>query len=192
MEPVKKTARPSERCDFQTTCLHGSSCVLGTCECPPGYSPSLDLASCVNSILIPQNNARAAALTAPRLQLHEYQTFDHLGSKCTLHEDCKRGAQCLFNVCACPPHTIANSTEHCVPDNHTVRVERRERKMIGKVQGLPGVRCDYTSIFNPCNMGAQCKNLHENDHFCVCPNRMVTNSGGYCTSKLLADTKKSK
>ncbi|KAI6243913.1 hypothetical protein M3Y99_00058500 [Aphelenchoides fujianensis] len=40
LSPVRRTARPSESCDFSVTCLGGSSCVLGICQCPRGFSPA--------------------------------------------------------------------------------------------------------------------------------------------------------
>uniref|UniRef100_A0AC34R339 EB domain-containing protein n=1 Tax=Panagrolaimus sp. JU765 TaxID=591449 RepID=A0AC34R339_9BILA len=59
------TARPSERCNANTICIGGSSCVLGICECPPGYSPTADLTSCINNLLVdvPASTGQALPLT---------------------------------------------------------------------------------------------------------------------------------
>lgn len=41
-----------------------------------------------------------------------------LGQKCKQSIECVPGAQCLFEVCACPPRTLANEIGHCVSENN--------------------------------------------------------------------------
>ncbi|CAD5235781.1 unnamed protein product [Bursaphelenchus xylophilus] len=188
-EPRRKTALPSQRCDYLTTCLHGSSCVLGTCQCPRGYIPSPDLQSCVHVLLHPQNNQSPFI---SRLTLHEHpNSYEHLGVRCATNNDCKQGAACLSGVCACPPSTIANQSEYCVPEKRSVNVIERKNSIVAARGTLPGMPCSVTATApSVCSMGAICKPLNNNLAFCVCGERSVANSAGKCTTKLLADTKK--
>uniref|UniRef100_A0A1I8C1T2 EGF-like domain-containing protein n=1 Tax=Meloidogyne hapla TaxID=6305 RepID=A0A1I8C1T2_MELHA len=126
---VKQRRRPSESCDFSSTvCTGGSSCILGVCQCPPGYSPSLDKESCVNGLLMDPGLIRPRASSAEQ-QKQPQQTSNtlrgkkeepqrlKLGQRCKQSSECVPGAECLFEVCACPPRTIANALGHCVSEN---------------------------------------------------------------------------
>ncbi|CAD5228418.1 unnamed protein product [Bursaphelenchus okinawaensis] len=196
-QPRRKTALPSERCDYLTTCLHGSSCVLGTCQCPKGYVASQDLQSCVHVLLSPQSNNPQIPFFN-RLTLHEHpMSYEHLGVKCKESSDCKQGAACLHGVCACPPKTIANDTEHCVPEKRSLSLEDKKSRLVEETHSntvkkygkFPGMPCNPT-ITSGCALGAICKSINSSTAYCVCDANMVANSAGKCTTKLLADTKK--
>ncbi|KAI6243914.1 NodB-like proteiny domain-containing protein [Aphelenchoides fujianensis] len=131
--------------------------------------------------------------------MHAFKEFEHLGKKCEKPEDCDRGAACLFKTCACPPHTAANESEHCVPEE----IERPPSLLdlplpsvasfltpipSDDIGGLPGTPCGAN---RSCGMNAVCRPLNSTAHFCVCDQRLVTNATGHCTPKLLANTKKS-
>lgn len=140
--PQKQQRRPSESCDFSTSiCIGGSSCILGVCQCPPGYTPSQDKESCVNGLLmdpgrLPPSHSFAQPFTTQKQlpQMDSYSTMPQqpfnahrdkkdqskkqlqLGQRCVHSVDCVLGAQCLFEVCACPPRTLANQQGFCVEE----------------------------------------------------------------------------
>ncbi|KAL3075138.1 hypothetical protein niasHS_013361 [Heterodera schachtii] len=127
--PLKQKRRPSENCDFSSAvCTGGSSCILGICQCPPGYSPSRDKESCVNGLLLeplhsPPMQQRQEEQTKKQQKLSTRDKKDQeqqqkmLGQHCAVSEECVPGAQCLFDVCACPPRTVANDQgRQCVVD----------------------------------------------------------------------------
>lgn len=62
-----------------------------------------------NSILQPTNKHRF-------LTSQKQNGITELGHKCLLSEECVNGAECLFNVCACPPKTVANNYGYCVSE----------------------------------------------------------------------------
>jgi hypothetical protein len=148
----------------------------------------LDLTSCINDLLVQQPIASPliAGIAAPRnrMAMHVYQnrSYEHLGKKCTTNSDCRNLAECIFNVCACPPKTIANATEYCVPESTTNTNHNDDLP-----KALPGEKCN-----NLCGMGALCKPISTLTPHCVCDARLVTNSTGHCTTKLLANSKKSR
>lgn len=127
--------------------------------------------------------------------MHEYRNYDHLGKKCSTNADCKNGAKCLFNVCACPPHTIANLSEHCVPEQNRPSLLQRIYNIpsINKIDTsfgqFPGNTCGEDKL---CKLGSICKPILSATPHCVCDTRLVVNSTGHCTTKLLSNTKKSK
>lgn len=51
------------------------------------------------------------------LTLQQQNGITELGRKCLFNKECIKGAKCLFNVCACPPKTIANNYGYCVSEN---------------------------------------------------------------------------
>jgi hypothetical protein len=165
---------------------------------------SLDLTSCINDLLVQQPGVMSALVARPqsRFLMHEYKNFDHLGRKCTLNSDCRNGAQCLFGVCACPPHTVANLSEYCVPEKirpsllqriYNTPVEFPTNLSVMNSQfdsnmQYPGNKCNESKV---CKMGSVCRAILSTAPHCVCDARMAVNSTGFCTTKLLANTKKS-
>nr|CAD2153382.1 unnamed protein product [Meloidogyne enterolobii] len=135
---VKQRRRPSESCDFSSTvCTGGSSCILGVCQCPPGYSPSLDKESCVNGLLMDPGLIKPRASSAEQ-QKQPQQTPNtlrgkkeepqrlKLGQRCKQSSECVPGADCLFEVCACPPRTVANALGHCVSENISIQTNTQQ------------------------------------------------------------------
>jgi NIMA (never in mitosis gene a)-related kinase len=45
--PRRRTSRPSEPCNVTFTCLGGSACILGICQCPKGFSPRYNSSACL-------------------------------------------------------------------------------------------------------------------------------------------------
>ncbi|KAI3420824.1 hypothetical protein GPALN_014443 [Globodera pallida] len=215
--------RPSEGCDFSSAvCVGGSSCILGICQCPPGYSPSRDKESCVNGLLLeplhspPQQSLPQQPSNRDKKD-QEQQQMLLLGQHCVQSTDCIPGAQCLFEVCACPPRTVADDQrKQCVPEDSDDQAQESVPKMLllrssssplitQKVKSRPGWPCQVDAT-NKCTMGGMEKldyngtkqiNEQTSDQylgfFCVCIDptggqRIVTNSTGHCTPRLLSDT----
>uniref|UniRef100_A0A915ECB0 EGF-like domain-containing protein n=1 Tax=Ditylenchus dipsaci TaxID=166011 RepID=A0A915ECB0_9BILA len=115
---IKRTSRPMESCNVNVVCTGGSSCVLGLCQCPPGYSPSHDKESCINGLLLPQasppehqlyqqpQTARNLPAASNGLGMRRSGSTSpvQLGRQCKESEECVPGAECpLSGVCTCPP-----------------------------------------------------------------------------------------
>uniref|UniRef100_A0A8R1DLQ9 EGF-like domain-containing protein n=1 Tax=Caenorhabditis japonica TaxID=281687 RepID=A0A8R1DLQ9_CAEJA len=131
-----KTARPGDSCDNTIVCIGGSSCIIGTCSCDIGYTPSSDRTSCV---LIDRYNVRS------RSYPKSFCTFDSecvggsicVDKRCTCRNDqemvngvcqlanqpgsrchtsfCSKGADCRNGYCVCGKTNYSNSTLDCVP-----------------------------------------------------------------------------
>uniref|UniRef100_A0A914HQJ6 EGF-like domain-containing protein n=1 Tax=Globodera rostochiensis TaxID=31243 RepID=A0A914HQJ6_GLORO len=223
--PLKQKRRPSEGCDFSSAvCVGGSSCILGICQCPPGYSPSRDKESCVNGLLLDPLHSPPQHPSNRDKKDQEQQQMLLLGQHCVQSTDCIPGAQCLFEVCACPPRTVADDQRRqCVPEDGDDQAQESVPKMLllrssssplvtQKVKSRPGWPCQVDAT-NKCTMGAQCIELVDREKldyngtnqineqtsdqylgfFCVCIDptggqRIVTNSTGHCTPRLLSDT----
>uniref|UniRef100_A0A183CDD5 EB domain-containing protein n=2 Tax=Globodera pallida TaxID=36090 RepID=A0A183CDD5_GLOPA len=174
--PLKQKRRPSEGCDFSSAvCVGGSSCILGICQCPPGYSPSRDKESCVNGLLLeplhspPQQSLPQQPSNRDKKD-QEQQQMLLLGQHCVQSTDCIPGAQCLFEVCACPPRTVADDQrKQCVPEDSDDQAQESVPKMLllrssssplitQKVKSRPGWPCQVDAT-NKCTMGAQCIEL---------------------------------
>jgi hypothetical protein len=132
-------------------------------------------------------------VSRPNNRMHEYKSFEHLGKKCENNSECRKGASCLYGVCACPPHTVANQSEFCIPE--TVKPSLLQRFQVPQMSlndsngEYPGNKCGEDRA---CRMGSICKAVVGTTPHCVCDVRMVVSSSGVCTTKLLAKTKKSK
>lgn len=135
-----------------------------------------------------------------RILMHEFRNFNHLGRKCRTNSECKHGAECLYEVCACPPHTIANLSEYCVPEhsrhpllqriyNNPTDLPKIPSPKTDSHTQYPGNKCDEDKV---CKMGSVCKSILTTTPHCVCDSRLVVNVTGHCTTRLLANTKKSR
>ena len=51
-----------------------------------------------------------------------------LGQRCKQSSECVPGAECLFEVCACPPRTLANSLGHCVSENNNINAQKIQQQ----------------------------------------------------------------
>ncbi|KAE9548293.1 hypothetical protein FO519_008491 [Halicephalobus sp. NKZ332] len=174
------TARPSERCNSQITCIGGSSCVLGICQCPPGYSPTADLSSCMNNLLVNQQ--------APSLPQALPYTFNSYSTpKCNKTIDCPLGRYCDEGQCKCSGGLIEKNGT-CVDMREPVNsdiISSEDEEFFA--EGFPGTECGLNQI---CLQNSECIIQKGSKMYCACPKKMVANSTGYCTTLMLSDSKK--
>ncbi|CAI5454248.1 unnamed protein product [Caenorhabditis angaria] len=130
-----RTSRPGDGCDNTIVCTGGSSCVIGTCSCDMGYTPSSDRTSCVlidrvglKSRSYPKSfctfdkdckdgaiciDKRCSCRIDQEMINGKCQPANQPGSRC--HTDfCNNGAECQNGYCVCTKTHNANSTLHCV------------------------------------------------------------------------------
>ncbi|KAI6173765.1 EGF-like domain-containing protein [Aphelenchoides besseyi] len=168
-------------------------------------SEPYDLTSCMNNLLAEPSGA--LPLVAPRFLMHAFHDYKYLGQKCAQDTDCRYGSKCSFGVCACPEKTIANQTEHCVPEEDkkppnsidtlavssyltsipSTAVNNKLKHNPVTQFGFPGNQCNENVT---CQLSSHCRSIYPSMRYCVCDERLVTNATGHCTTKLLANTKK--
>lgn len=147
---------------------------------------SYDLSSCISNLLVNQTAPFGSPLRSYPLKL---------GQQCNETTECNNGAVCSMGVCACPPGTMATSIRGvCSPENQTASTTgpvalRLSRYMSSYGTGMPGTECPEDKM---CRLGASCLLETDGRSYCVCEKRLVTNSTGHCTTKMLTDTMKSK
>uniref|UniRef100_A0A914XRD5 EGF-like domain-containing protein n=1 Tax=Panagrolaimus superbus TaxID=310955 RepID=A0A914XRD5_9BILA len=175
------TARPSEPCDVNTVCIGGATCILGVCQCPPGYVPTADLTSCINNLLV-----NSGQQTLP-LSQRSYPTF-----ACNKTYDCPKNMICDQQICKCSDGYILQDGA-CYPSldqtkDYPTAAKDETFEIISN--GYPGAQCSKTN--RECLLGSSCFVQYEGRQYCACPNKLITNSTGHCTIRLLSDTKESK
>ena len=173
-------ARPSEACDVNTVCIGGSSCILGVCQCPPGYIPSPDLSSCMNNLLVNSGGFP--------------QQRSYPGIPCNQTVDCPKNMFCNQQICKCLDGFTFQDGACLIsgdqPRSYPVASKSDDDEIFETIMsnGYPGTRCSPNL---ECIQGSSCFLQHDGKQFCACPNQTITNSTGHCTIRLLSDTKES-